>query len=424
MVKLPSLSLREALMPDRGPQRVLGLATLINNFGLGLVMTAMTLFFSRVLHLSTGQIGVGLTVAGFIGILGGIPIGDLADRLGPREVARAVLLAEAAITICYVFIHGFVAFLIVASLEMLSISAYMAVGGVLVRRVSDKNAAVPNVMRAIGNVAVSLGALGCGVAVGIGTAQAYRSLIVVNALTFVFAWGVIGRLPHYAPLPKPEGQDKSWIALTDMPFVVYTALAGVMCIQSLVILEALPLWVVGHTSAPRWIIPGFLIINTAFIALFQVRVGKNIDSVRKGGASLRRSGLIVLISCSLIGLAAGLPGWIALLLLIGAVAIHTVAELFYSAGAFVISYDLAPEHAQGQYQGLTGIGISVGMALSPVLTIGLVLSLGRIGWVGLGALFALCGLVTPAVARWGERTRPAVAEADEPKTPENAFVAS
>jgi hypothetical protein len=258
--------------------------------------------------------------------------------------------------------------------------------------------------------------------VGIGTAQAYRSLIIVNVLTFLFAWVVIGRLPHYEPLPRPEGQDKSWIALTDVPFVAYTALAGVMCIQSLVILESLPLWVVGHTNAPRWIVPGFLIINTAFIALFQVRVGRNIDSVRKGGAALRRSGLIVLISCSLIGFAAGIPGWIALLLLIGAVTIHTLAELYYSAGAFVISFDLAPEHAQGQYQGLTGIGISAGMAVSPVLTIGLVLSLGRIGWVGLGVLFALCGLAAPAVARWGERTRPVVA--DEPKTPEKEYVTS
>jgi MFS family permease len=422
MLKLHSLRMREALIPDRGPQRILGLATLINSFGLGLVITAMTLFFTRVMHLSTGQVGVGLTVAAVVGILGGIPIGHLADRYGPREVARAILLVEAGITFCYVFIHGFVAFLIVASLEMLSISAYMAVNGVLMRRVGgDENAAVPNVMHAIGNLAISVGALGCGVAVAIGTAQAYRSLIIVNTLTFVATWAVLGRLPHYDPLPKPEGQSKRWVALADKPFVVYSALAGAMSMQYWVIIQPLPLWVVGHTHAPRWIVPAFLIINTALVVLLQVRVGRNVDTVQRGGAALRRSGVIFLLSCSLIGLAAGIPDWISLLLLIAAVAIHTIGELYYTAGSFAVGFGLAPEHAQGQYQGVAGIGMSAGMAVSPVLMIGLVLSLGRTGWVGLGGLFALFGLAAPAVARWGERTRPAVADL---KTPEKAVVAN
>jgi hypothetical protein len=423
MSKLDFLSIREALIPDRGPQRILGLATLINSFGLGLVITAMTLFFTRVMHLSTGQVGVGLTVAGVVGIVGGISIGDLADRHGPREVARAILLAEAGITICYVFIHGFVAFVIVASLEMLSISAFMAVNGVLMRRVGgDQNAAVPNVMHAIGNFAVSLGALGCGIAVAIGTAQAYRSLIIVNTLTFVATWAVIGRLPHYDPLPKPEGQTQRWIALADKPFVVYSALAGVMSMQFWVIIQPLPLWVVGHTHAPRWIVPGFLIINTALIVLFQVRVGRNVDTIRRGAAALRRSGAIFLLSCSVIGLAAGVPYWISLLLLIGAVTVHTIGEMYYKAGSFAVSFGLAPEHAQGQYQGLAGIGFGVGAAAAPVLMIGLVLSLGRTGWIGLGGLFALFGLAAPAVARWGERTRPAVADLKTPETPEKAVV--
>src|SRR5690348_8384621 len=118
MSMLSSLKIREALVPDQGPQRTLGLATLLNAFGMGLVITAMTLYFTMILDLSTAQVGIGMTVAGIVGLLGGIPFGHLGDRYGPREVTRVVLLAEAAITICYVFIHGFVAFLIVACLEM------------------------------------------------------------------------------------------------------------------------------------------------------------------------------------------------------------------------------------------------------------------------------------------------------------------
>ena len=210
--------------------------------------------------------------------------------------------------------------------------------------------------------------------------------------------------------PSRRGQGQPWIALADKPFVVYAALAGLMSMQYWVIIRPLPLWIADHTSAPRWIIPGLLIINTILVILFQVRVGKNVETIRQGGTALRRSGVIFLVSCSVIGLAAGVPAWVSLLLLVGAVAIHTIGELYYSAGSFAVGFGLPPEHAQGQYQGLAGLGMSAGAAASPVLMIGVVLSLGRIGWVGLGVLFALLGLAAPAVVRWAERTRPAVAD--------------
>ena len=62
---------------------------------------------------------------------------------------------------------------------------------------------------AITNVGISLGAVGCAIAVQIGTADAYRALIAVNALTFLGAWLVSARLPKYEPLPAP---DITWVA--------------------------------------------------------------------------------------------------------------------------------------------------------------------------------------------------------------------
>jgi len=426
MLKIQS-HLRAALIPDRGPQRILGLASFINSFGLGFVMSTMTLYFTRVVHLPTEQVGIGLTVASVIGILGGFPLGHLADRHGPRELAQVVLLIQTIVTLGYVFIHGFVPFVIVASLEMLSIAAYIPVAGVLMRRVGgDENAAVPNILHAIGNLAVSVGALGCGAAVAIGTPQAYRALIVVNALTYIASAAVLGRLPHYDPLPKPDGEASRWMALGDKPFVVYTALAGALSMQYWVITQPLPLWVVGHTSAPRWTVPAFLVLNTILVAALQVRIGSKVDNVRRGSLALRRSGVLFLVSCSVIGFAAGLPEWLSLVLLIGAVTVHTVGELSYSSGSFAVGFGLAPEHAQGQYQGLVGVGFGAGMALSPALMIGVVLSLGRFGWVGLGVMFALLGLVAPAVARWGERTRPTgtAEEAQESQPAEMAVAGS
>ena len=41
-----------------------------------------------------------------------------------------------------------------------------------------------------------------------------------------------------------------------------------------------------------------------------------------------------------------------------------------------------------------------------MILIGFMLGLGRLGFILLGACFALVGLLLPPVARWGERTGP------------------
>jgi hypothetical protein len=126
--------------------------------------------------------------------------------------------------------------------------------------------------------------------------------------------------------------------------------------------------------------------------------------------------VIFLFSLSAMGLATGIPAWAALLLLAAAIVLHTSGELWHASGTYALDFGLAPPHAQGQYQGLVGMGNGAGQAVAPILLIGLVLSLGRLGFVLLGAWFALLGLTAPAVARWGERTRPAVDAADAAET--------
>jgi dipeptide/tripeptide permease len=173
-----------------------------------------------------------------------------------------------------------------------------------------------------------------------------------------------------------------------------------------VLILLLPVWVVAHTSAPRWSVSAFMIINTVLVVLFQVRVGKRVQTLRESGAAFRRAGAVFLVSCSAMGLAAGLSAWAALLLLAAAVVVHTYGELWQSSAMFAMDFGLAPPHAQGQYQGLVGLGNRAGQALSPLVLVGLVLTVGRAGLIGVGAWFALLGTAGPAIARWGGRTRP------------------
>jgi hypothetical protein len=348
-----------------------------------------------------------------VGLLAAMPIGRLADRHGPRNVYRVVLLALGAAAAGYVlFAHSFTSFLIVTTVDGSALIASGAANVALLRRVGGEGATTfRSQTAAVLNVGITLGVATAAVALELNTVNAYRALFLGNALTCLVGAAVLGRLPKYEPLPGAR-EESPFTALRDRPFVAYTVLSGAMYMQYFVLIVLLPVWVVYHTSAPRWTVSAFVIINTVIVVLFQVRIGKTVQTIRQGGAAFLRAGVIFLVSCSAIGLATGIPAWAALLLLAAAVIVHSFGELWHASGTYALDFGLAPPHAQGQYQGLVSIGIGAGQALAPILLIGLVLSLGRLGFVLLGAWFAVLGLTGPAVARWGERTRPA-AEAAE-----------
>jgi MFS family permease len=409
---MPRLNL--SLIPEPGPRRAYLLASFINLYGTGLVLTMLPLFAIKVVHLSAARAGLAMTIAGLAGLFSGLLMGSLADRHGPRDVYRFVLLVLAAAAAGYVFFaHSFASFLIVTIVDGAALNASGATNVALLRRVGGKEATTFRSQNAaVQNLGLLLGLATAAVALELNTVNAYRALFLGNAvLTCLAGVAVLGRLPRYEPLPGAREASRL-AALKDKAFVGYTALAGALFIQYFVLIVLLPVWIVYHTSAPRWTVSVFVMINTGIVVLYQVRIGKTVQTIRQGGAALRRAGVIFLLSCSAMGLATGIPAWAALLLLAAAVVLHTLGEMWHAAGTYALDFGLAPPHAQGQYQGLAGIGTGSGQAVAPLLLLGLVLSHGRLGFVLLGACFALLGLAAPAVARWGERTRPAADAAD------------
>ena len=123
-------------VPKARDQRVSLRATLINPYGLGLIVTAMTLYGIKVVHLSAARTGLALTIPGLVALLASMPIGRLADRRGPRDVERVALLVLAVAAASYVFFaHGFVSYLIVAFVQGLALISASTANVALLRRV-------------------------------------------------------------------------------------------------------------------------------------------------------------------------------------------------------------------------------------------------------------------------------------------------
>ncbi|MFJ8495608.1 MFS transporter [Streptomyces sp. NPDC094038] len=397
----------------RDAQRALIRSSFVNRVGSGLFNATSTLYFTRVVHLPAAEVGAGLTIAGLVGLLAGVPVGHLADRYGPRLVTLLTLCIQAGTMASFVLVRSWAAFTLLATLDLLAASANNASRGALIARVGGDQPAVFRArLRNYVNLGLLLGTVGAAVAIQVGSRSAYTALILVNTASYLIGAMLLLRVPGYAPLPADGGTRNPLRALADRPFLAVSALNGAMGLQYQVVALLLPIWISSYTDAPRWTVAAVYGCNAALCIALQVRIGSTVETIRQGGHAFRRAGVVFLLSCPLMALAADVPRWEAVTLLLIAVCVHSVGEVLHSSAGFVLGFGLAPDHAQGQYQGLVGLGFDAGQAVAPAFLTGVCLALGQWGWLLLGALLAVLGLLGPPVAGWAGRSRPADRPAD------------
>ncbi|MEV4190772.1 MFS transporter [Streptomyces toxytricini] len=394
------------LLPDSGPQRVIAGSNFVYTVGSGLYLTAGVLYFTQAVRLPAAQVGLGLGIAGALSLAVGIAVGHLADRRGARGVYAATLVVQALATAGFLLADSFWPFVVAVCAAVGAKGAGLAARSPIIRHHGgERPQEFRAYLRAVTNIGISLGAVLAGWAVQVGTADAYRLLVVGNALAFAGSAVILLRLRPVAPEPAAGGPR--WIALRDRPYLALTVLDGIMAIQFKVLTVAIPLWLVARTSAPHWLISGTMLLNTVVVVTCQMRASRGISTPSAGALAYRRSGFAFLLACVLVSLSAGVPGWAAAALLLAGVAVHTIGELWHSAAGFEVSFALAPRHATGQYLGVFGLGAGLAEAVGPALLISLCITWGRPGWYVVGAMFALTGLAAPLAVRWARRDRQA-----------------
>ncbi|MFE1381891.1 MFS transporter [Streptomyces sp. NPDC058740] len=391
---------------DRRPERVLVVASFVNRVGNGLFNAASALYFTLVVGLPAVQVGAALTIAGVIGLCAGIPGGHLADRRGARPIMMLALVVQAVSMAALVLVESWTALTILATLDQIAAGVGGTAWGALVVRVGgDRPARFRARLRTFVNLGVVLGTVGAGLALAADTRGAYVTLILGNAASFALYALLLLLLPRYPVLPAPP-QQRRWLAFRDRPFLTFTVLYGAMGLQYPVVSLLLPIWISEHTEAPRWTVAALFGVNSAFCVLMQTRIGSRIETPHDGGRAFRTAGMLFLVSCPMMALAAYAPVWAAAGLVLAAIFVHSLGEVWESSACFALGFGLAPDHAQGQYQGVLGLGFSAGQALAPAILTTVVLGLGVPGWLLLAVFFAALGAAGPSLARWGTRTRP------------------
>ncbi|RJL23659.1 MFS transporter [Bailinhaonella thermotolerans] len=400
-----------SLLPDPGPTRALTLSTLVRTTGRGLFFTGSALYFtSPSVGLSGPQVGLGLTIAALVGLFAGVPSGRLADVIGPRGVTIVFLLVDAVALCGYTLVRDFTVFVLVACAYSFFESGSNASNQALIAGSVEPERRVRTraYLRSVTNLGWSLGAVLCGVALAYGTREAYLALIFGAAACYAVGALLNLRVPSVPPAPKVSS-GPVWIVLRDRPYIVLTLLNAVLCMCYTLLTLALPIWIRDQTSAPPAVYAILTLINTVAVLLFQVVASRGSATVAGAARAQRNSGVLLLACCVLFAFSAGqgLTPWIAIAFLVAGTMVHVGGELLQAAGSWGLSFELAPQHAQGQYQGMYGTGYQLAQVVTPVMSTLLLSGWGWPGWIVFGAAFLLAGLAVPVAARWAERTRPA-----------------
>ena len=327
------------------------MSSFVNRIGTGMFLATSALYFTVIVGIPARQVGTGLSIAGLAALLGSVPAGTLADRVGPRTVQVVTLAVQTVTMALFVVVHSWWAFTVVAALDYVADAANNAARGALIGRIGGERPALFRAkLRTFVSVGVVAGTLLAAVAIQIGTRGAYVTVILVNAASYVVCALLLLRVPSFGPLPKPEG-TRRFAALADRPYAAFAALNGLINLQAVVVTLLIPLWIASRTHIPHWAAAAVFGLNFVVGTALMQPVGRRIETTEQGGKALRIAGLAIAAGCAVLAGSGSGPRWSETVVLFGGAAVLCAAGVWVTAAGFSLSFGLAPAHAQGQYQG-------------------------------------------------------------------------
>ncbi|WP_328303108.1 MFS transporter [Streptomyces sp. NBC_00435] len=399
--------------PGGRPARIMLFAQLLDRTGTGVWSAACVLYFTFVVGLDAGRLGLLLGAAGVAGIAGSPLAGHLAERFPVRSLLIGCHLLRLATLCALLFVTRFEALLLVVALTSLGDRAAKTLEMLFATRVAgERRATYQALSRSSANAGYALGAGLAAIGLAVGTREAYQALILANALSFVVAAALVRRtgepeghgriaarngdtaVPERAagaeaaggpgpvdgrPAPSPW-RDRGYLrfVLLDIP----------MNLEDSILNVGLPLWLVHHTDAPHALVPAFLVINTVLVVVLQLRVSERFEGPHRAAGAVLLYGLTVLACCVLLALSTGAGTWTASAVLLVVAVLVTLAELMRSVSSWELAVSLAPLEARASYLGVAGMSQSVQKSAGPLLLTGAVMAAGPAGWLALGAAVA------------------------------------
>jgi MFS family permease len=391
-------------LPPPGLPRAIAFQSAVIAVGSGTFLTGSVVFFTHVLGLSPVQIGIGLSVAGLVGLVGSLPLGGLADRIGGRRSWVVGALVEAACFASYPLARSFLAFVALMAVAAAA-DALANVGRTMYTAdaiPAESRVRTMAFARAYLNVGFTIGAGLGAAALALNSTAALTGMVLLNSAGLVVNAVVVSRLPA---VHKGARTKVSRLAvLRDHPYLAVSLLLAVLWFHGVLFTEIIPLWAITHTDAPRPVLGALFALNTVLAVALQVPATRGADTLTGTVKLLRRAALATAIACPLVALTGRTHGLVTIALLALAVLLTTATELWSSAAQWFIQTDVPPDDQRGSYVGAGRMIHSAGEMVAPAGLTLLAIQTGGWGWWVIAALFVACAFVARPTIAWVART--------------------
>ncbi|MFB7329694.1 MFS transporter [Streptomyces sp. NPDC056190] len=395
-----------SLPPGRASKRLLSVA-FVDSVGTGLFLAGSALFFTRALHLSVTQVGLGLSMSGLAGLLCSVPIGKAADRIGGLRTLVALQAWRGICFIAYPFVRGFTTFVLVACLVGAAEWAVGPITQAVVGIIEEGTSRIRTmaVMASVRNAGFTVGALLATCAISTSSAFAYRALVLVDAMSFLVTAAMLARLPLRQGSAAAKGHPvgSKILRLRNISYLLLSACNGALYLHTALLTVGIPLWIATQTHAPRTLVGSVILVNTLLVIVLEVRLSRGVDDVVQASRKQRWAGCSLALCCVLVSVTGSLDAAPSSVLLIVAMVALTAGEIWQSVGSWGLSYGLSPESQRSGYLSVYSLGATGATVVGPGLVTYAVVQAGPVGWLGLAAVFAAIGSVVPGVARHARR---------------------
>jgi MFS family permease len=396
------------LLPSSHAGRTLAIGAGIDSLGTGMFFASFALYFVGVAGIPAAQVALASTVAGALALFAPVPTGRLADRVGTGQFYIALLLLRGLGYGCFAFVSDYKGFLLLTVLLTAADRSSSPIQQAVVTAViggQDRTRTMASI-RAVRNVGLTVGFLVAGAAFAAAESFVFKAVFVGNGLSFVVvavmvrhvlskAGAVVEQTTRAPATAAAEGVRSPF---RDRWFMVFTVGSGVLSLYDTVLIVLLPIWVIEHTAVPVALVPILMAVNTVLTVLLQVYVARFANGPAAAIRLLVLSGALMAICCGFFAVGQVASATFAVLSILVAVVVLSVAENLQEVAAWELSAELSPEVARARYLGAFSLGFSGQKVIGPSLLVIVLLPTGLLAWPVLAGAFGTAALVSRTAA--------------------------